>query len=336
MQRAALAKTHAPIPVAKADRTGETFKDQVERYIASKDETSKHTAATKKWAKRALFQFAAYILNKSAKSVKAEDISGFYAALRKRKKPNGKFFSENAARSYLRAVRGFMSWTVSSKLRFDNPAKEVRLGRPTQASRTRFATREQRAAIMAAADNDSTRFILYCTFWAGMRFDEIVEAKPDWFNLEANYIYVHEHWTRYEDGRENHFVPKNKKNRYIPLSPDFKAFLTGYKLRGPYMLEPTVEHGKAEYRYDFRAPWFKVRAAAAANINATLEKQGKEPTANFDWLTPHVARHTFASLLAQKGVSIYKIAEWIGDTIEVTTQHYAHLAPTDSAIAAID
>jgi len=95
-------------------------------------------------------QFCTFILNKSAKSVKADDISGFYAALRKRKKPNGKLFSENAARSYLRAVRGFMSWTVTSKLRYDNPAKEVKLGKATQASRVRFATREQRAAIMEA------------------------------------------------------------------------------------------------------------------------------------------------------------------------------------------
>jgi site-specific recombinase XerD len=40
-------------------------------------------------------------------------------------------------------------------------------------------------------------------------------------------------------------------------------------------------------------------------------------------------RHTFASLLAQKGISIYKVAGWLGDGLEVTVDHYAHLAPQD-------
>jgi cell division protein FtsN len=84
--RAALVKTNAPVPepVPKALRTGDTFPDQVDRYLAAKNETGSHTAATKDWSKRALLQFGAFILNKSAKSVKAEDISGFYAQQRSR------------------------------------------------------------------------------------------------------------------------------------------------------------------------------------------------------------------------------------------------------------
>jgi hypothetical protein len=137
VKRAAeLASNAALAPVATAT---ETLKDQIERYLSARSNTGRHTGSTTKWAKRALLQFASHVKGKTAKSITGDDIAGFYAALRKRKKPNGELFSENAARSYVRAVRGFTSWTVTAKLRFDNPAKEVKLGRPTQAARLRFS-----------------------------------------------------------------------------------------------------------------------------------------------------------------------------------------------------
>ena len=318
VQRAAiLASTGCEVVEKKA---ADTLKDQIERYLSFRKATGRHTSATHKWAKRALLQFGEHIKHKLAKSITAEDIAGFYAALRKRKKPDGSMFSENAARSYLRAARGFMSWTVTAKLRFDNPAKEVKLGRPTQAARIKFVTREDRALLMQSAEWEETRFILYCTFWAGMRFNEVVEARPDWFNLEGGYITVQ---------KTDTFTPKNKKTRTIPLSPAFNAFLEEYGLQTPYMLAPyKVKKGKADYRYDFRKPWEGVLAAATLKKNALLKEAGKPETADFSWITPHTARHTFASLLVQQGTSVFKVSEWLGDTIQVTTAHYAHLAPS--------
>ena len=49
-------------------------------------------------------------------------------------------------------------------------------------------------------------------------------------------------------------------------------------------------------------------------------------------ITPHIMRHTFASLLASAGVSIYKIAVWLGDDVRVVQQHYAKLLPQDGDI----
>ena len=50
------------------------------------------------------------------------------------------------------------------------------------------------------------------------------------------------------------------------------------------------------------------------------------------WVTPHIMRHTFASLLASAGVSIYKIAKWLGDDVRTVQRHYAKLLPNDSEI----
>jgi integrase len=40
----------------------------------------------------------------------------------------------------------------------------------------------------------------------------------------------------------------------------------------------------------------------------------------------HMLRHTFASRLVQKGVSIYKVSRWLRHSSVQTTQIYAHLA----------
>jgi len=41
----------------------------------------------------------------------------------------------------------------------------------------------------------------------------------------------------------------------------------------------------------------------------------------------HEFRHTFASRLAQQGISLYKICKWLGHSDIKVTQIYAHFAP---------
>lgn len=317
--------------LVKRDESFQATKSQgldadIRRYLAAKAATTKHHSSTTKWAGRALKQFSKHVKNRLVKDITQQDIEGFYASMRKRIKPNGQLFSENAAHSYMRAVRGFMSWAVMSKLRFDNPAKLVKLGKPSQAARTKFATIAERDLIIQKTTDPSLKFILFCTFHAGMRFNEIVQARPDWFNLQGGYVTIQKTAT---------FIPKNRKNRSVPLTTPFKQFLKSYGLQAPFMLKPKIKQRKSSYRYDFRVPW-KGHLASVTKTLTVKAKNSKKPTkADLTWITPHLARHTFASILAQKGVSIYKIAEWLGDTLEVCTKHYAHLAPSDNAIDAL-
>jgi site-specific recombinase XerD len=40
-------------------------------------------------------------------------------------------------------------------------------------------------------------------------------------------------------------------------------------------------------------------------------------------------RHTFGSHLAQKGISLYKISEMMGNSPEICRKHYAALMPQE-------
>jgi site-specific recombinase XerD len=49
-------------------------------------------------------------------------------------------------------------------------------------------------------------------------------------------------------------------------------------------------------------------------------------------VTAHVMRHTFAALLLSGGVSLYKVARWLGDGAKVVEDHYGHLVAEDQEI----
>ena len=50
-------------------------------------------------------------------------------------------------------------------------------------------------------------------------------------------------------------------------------------------------------------------------------------TIDVPWVTPHVLRHTWASLAAMNGVSLWDIAQVLGDTIATVEANYLHLTP---------
>lgn len=53
------------------------------------------------------------------------------------------------------------------------------------------------------------------------------------------------------------------------------------------------------------------------------------------WLTPHVCRHTWATLAARAGVDLYQIAGVLGDTLATVTANYLHHAP-DHLVGAVN
>jgi integrase len=274
----------------------EPLRAEVKAFVAhklEKNEYSKSSAASKQ---HCLLHFADFVNKWNPDDITTADAQRFYDSYK------GKVV-DSTREGYAMTLKSFFNYLLDVNKVRQNPAVAMKLARVDRKGRTVFATRELRDKLVTEAPDDDLRFILFCGFHAGMRKDEIVEARPDWFDVNRGAVEIKTTPT---------FRPKDRDARTIPLTSSFKEFLNGYGLRSPFMLRADVEHGAARYRYDFRRPYEKF-----------MEAQG------CSWLTAHIMRHTFASLLAISGVSIFKIALWLGDDVRVVQNHYAKLLPQD-------
>jgi integrase len=274
---------------------------EVRRFIAYKVRQQEYTRSTEITKRNKLLLFAASLPpGITAVSVTARHVQRFYDETIARA-------SVSTALGYLMTVRAFFRWAIEvAGIARHNPTKSVRLVKSLGRARKDFCDFELRDRLLADAPNEDLRFILFCGFHAGLRFQEIVEARPFWFDTGAGQLHLRKTATM-------NF--KDREERTIPLTLAFRTFLNDYGMRAPFMLKPEVPAGRSLYRYDFRLPFMSY-----------MKAQGCE------WVTPHIMRHTFASLLVSAGESVYKVAVWLGDEVTTVQKHYGHLTPDDHGI----
>ncbi len=281
------------------EKSDAPLKQEIVAFLDHKGRQNEYSPASRESKQYALNGFAEFVKKRDVSGITTGDVQRYYRDLQTR-------VSESTAQGYVTTIRSFFNWQVDQKRIRSNPVSGVKLAKLDSKSRLLFCSPEQRDSLIANAPNEEMKFILYCGFHAGLRKNEIIEARPDWFDLNHGSLEV-----RATDS----FRPKDREARTIPLTSEFQQFLRRYGLRSPFMLRPDVEKGASLYRYDFRRPF-----------RDYMRAQGCE------WVTPHVMRHTFASLLVSKGVSIYKVAVWMGDDVRVVQKHYAKLSPKDDDI----
>ncbi len=279
--------------------SSDPFGEEIERFLAYKLKRGEYTQRSAQAKRYPLKELAAFVGKADPANVTTADLQRFYEHLLTKA-------NEGTSQGYLMTARSFYNWLLGRNVVRSNPAAGVEFNDLPKVARDRFCEAVHRDELIANAPSEHLRFVLYCGFHAGLRKNEIIEARPEWFDLERGTLHVKDTPT---------FRPKDKEARYIPLTQAFQSFLREYGLRSPFMLRPERKHRKATYRYNFEYPLKKYVTA-----------QGCE------WVTAHVMRHTFASQLAIAGVSIFKIAKWLGDDVRTTQEHYAKLLPADDDI----
>jgi len=277
------------------------LRSEIDTFIKHKVQQNEYSPASAESKRYALKEFASFVKKADPATITPPDVEHFYQKLRSR-------VAESTAQGYITTLRSFFNRLLETRKVRTNVVKAVKLARLDSNGRKDFCTSAVRDKLIAKCKREDLKFALFCGFHAGLRKMEIIEARPDWFDLKTGLIHVRKTET---------FRPKDRDERTIPMTKAFKAFLKSYGPCSPFMLHPEVPHGKSRYRWDFRRPW------------AEYVAKHKCP-----WVTPHIARHTFASLLASSAVSIYKIAQWLGDDVRVVQQHYAKLLPKDVDIEA--
>lgn len=222
-------------------------------------------------------------------------------------------------RTYLVVLKAFFNWAVEEKILTESPMK--RLKRQTTVAKTKvqeFLTEEERERVLAMEMPEHVRFILMFGFFAGLRDGEMLAMTRRWLWISPDgkrgTVTVQNQPFKRTDGSLGLWQPKVREMRTIPLHDRLLGFLNSYGLRDPWMLKPQREfwpnanlHSK---RYD---------------CHKTLNKMAKQ--AGVKKLNYHILRHSFATHLAMKGVSLADIAGLLGDTLAVTEDNYAGYCP---------
>jgi len=114
-------------------------------------------------------------------------------------------------------------------------------------------------------------------------------------------------WADISDGRATFWETKANTPRTVPLTQSAMDALERQRGKSPTGPFTTIRYA------NFRNAWLRAKARAGLQ---------KDPQ-----VVPHILRHTCASRLAQNGVDIKRIQEFLGHKTLAMTLRYAHLAP---------
>ncbi|MFA6186478.1 MAG: tyrosine-type recombinase/integrase [Phycisphaerae bacterium] len=188
--------------------------------------------------------------------------------------------------------------------RYPNPADAVERLRES-APQIRFLTLEDiDKQLQVLADYPVIHAMVAVYIYAGLRREEVLWLTGEDVDLEQRVIRV-----RAKTIDKEYWQPKTKKNRVVPISNALYDILSIY--------QPLVN-----------CVWFFPSPTGKKwntdNFSQDLREINKEN--NLEWSCLDF-RHTFGSQLAQKGESLYKIAELMGNSPDICRRHYAALVP---------
>ena len=153
--------------------------------------------------------------------------------------------------------------------------------------------------------------LFLCLFRAGLREGEAFALEQGDVDFHGMRLHVRRSITRGRVGETDQRVttdPKSRKARFVDLAPDLAAVLR--EIRGPHRLVFPNAKGEPYTREQILFPWWRITNAAGLRV-----------------LTPHDARHSYASQLVSAGAPLVYVQHQLGHSTIRMTERYAHLAP---------
>jgi integrase len=241
--------------------------------------------------------------------------------------------SDSAKNEIRVCLNGIFKSGKKNRLCRENPAEDERFQRsPGKAPKVH--TLAEVKAILAYAPTHKWGAYVLAALLTGLRTEELCALM--WSDLELSggtpYISVHQVIAKSEhpdptgqpeqSGRgsrryvyELRGLTKSKKERAVALTQEGVALFQSLPKRGVFVFE-----GLRGASY-LTPPQFAQRyASVLRDLNRTLK-----PEEQVQMLSPHKARHTYATFLLDGGANIRAVQEQLGHSKLTTTQIYTHV-----------
>jgi site-specific recombinase XerD len=183
----------------------------------------------------------------------------------------------------------------------DNPAKKIEKIKTPEKPPDYYKPEELEAIFNNAGEH--LRDVYKVFTFTGMRKEEL--AHLEWTDIDMDNreirVQVKKDWQ-----------PKNGHSRTIPMSDQVFEIISIRRVIGECNRWVFCMPDGSQYRVNYL--WRKLQTLLNnLNIKGNV----------------HKFRHTFASMLVQKGVDLYRVKELMGHRDITTTQRYAHLRPSN-------
>jgi len=252
-----------------------------------------HTAKTHYMVKIIFEQFEEHLGNPSLSEITNRDCEIFIY-----KKAS---VSQYTAQKYLAHLRAAFNKALAQGYTLENPFRKIKNFKIPESLPKFFSDEEFNKLLDIVEDNDLKDLILF-SINTGLRQMELITLEWDQIDISSRTLIL--------DNQVN--ITKSKKVRNVPLNKSALEILVNRnkvsKVGRIFTYKGSV------INQDFISKKFK-KFVVKAKINIDF---------NF-----HSLRHTFASWLVQRGVSIYEVSKLLGHADIKTTQIYAHLRSDD-------
>ncbi|HMV85105.1 MAG TPA: site-specific tyrosine recombinase XerD [Blastocatellia bacterium] len=202
------------------------------------------------------------------------------------------------------AIRGFYKFVLTEGLSKNDPTAHLESHKPWQ-TLPRFLNQEEIERLLAQPDLESDlgvrdRAMLETLYATGLRVSELVNLKVADIDLESGFL---------------NCFGKGSKQRRVPLGRSAIHFL---KLH--FAARMRLLNGKNADRL-FVDPYGK--EISRQKFWKIIKQYGE--AAKIDYITPHLLRHSFATVLLANGADLRSVQLMLGHSDISTTQIYTHV-----------
>jgi integrase/recombinase XerD len=211
--------------------------------------------------------------------------------------------SEWTARKYYGSLAASFEKAVQWEYLKINPFRKVKKPKPPETLPLFFSEEDFSKLILCIEDADF-RELCHTAIHTGPRLNELLAARWKDIDFTLKTIQIRNSET---------FTTKSRKNRVIPLDEEI------YK-----MLKDRKDNIRNESDFVFHDR--KGRQLKESTVSQKFKRYVRHAQLN-DKLHFHSLRHSFATHLVKKGVSLFAVQKLLGHSDSKTTAVYSHLQP---------
>ena len=269
-----------------------------------------------------------FIGEKELDEIKPLDIDNIIVSLAKFNPNTGRPMSKKGIKDIINTANSIFEFAVDNDYLVKNPARNRKVPRNAKQSSRRALTNEEQALIMATPHTRckcGSLLMLFC----GLRTGEMLALKWSCVDLKRKLIYVNQRVQR-TDTNEYTITDgtKNGKHRQVPIPDSLIPFLERERASATSIYLCSKSDGSLHSPSSWKSLWNSYYAAlnmtALGNSYSKYNPNGVPVI--IDHITPHMLRHTYATLLYKSGVDVLSASEFMGHSnIQITLDIYTHL-----------